>query len=133
MPLAFDVICNSEVFDAALFQTNVKYVNFKKTYADANLSNCGNNFMMATHPSASDATAGTYNNNVSCVNCDTEAYFNFMSPNPAWNGWFGGCGLFLCTGPENVLNVDFTGSLFKGTPSTAISHNDGIATNKCQL
>ncbi|KAL4508253.1 hypothetical protein ABPG72_003557 [Tetrahymena utriculariae] len=133
MPLAFDVICNSEAFDAALFQTNVKYVNFKKTYSDANLSNCGNNFMMATHPSASDATGGTYNTEVTCVNCDKEAYFNFMSPNPAWNGWNGGCGLFLCTGPENVLNVDFTGKLFNGTPSTAISHNDGIATNKCQL
>ena len=88
--------------------------------------------MMATHPSAADATAGTYNNNVTCEGCTEDSYFNFMSPNPNWNGWFGGCGLFLCTGPENVLNVDFTGSLFNGTPSTGISHNDGIKTAKCK-
>ncbi|KAL4508252.1 hypothetical protein ABPG72_003556 [Tetrahymena utriculariae] len=126
-PLSFDVICNSEVFDAALYQTNVKYVNFKKTYTDANFSKCSDNHMMVTHPSASDHTAGTYNNNVTCVNCSEEAYFNFMSPNPGWAGWFGGCGLFLCTGPDNVLNVDFTGSLFNGVPTTGISHNAGIA------
>lgn len=131
MPLAFDVICNSEVFDSSLYQTNVKYVRFRKTYSNANYSKCGNNHMMATHPSASDATAGTYNSGVTCEDCAQEAYFNFMSPNPAWNGWFGGCGLFLCTGPENVLNVDFTGDLFSGVPTTGISHNDGIA-NKQQ-
>ncbi|KAL4484526.1 hypothetical protein ABPG74_019703 [Tetrahymena malaccensis] len=131
MPLSFDVICNSEVFDASLYQVNVKYVNFKKTYSDANFKQCANNFMMVTHPSASDHTAGTYNQNVTCVNCSTEAYFNFMSPNPAWNGWFGGCGLFLCTGPDNVLNVDFTGSLFNNVPSTGISHNKGITNQNC--
>ncbi|EAR87205.2 IPT/TIG domain protein (macronuclear) [Tetrahymena thermophila SB210] len=131
MPLSFDVICNSEVFDASLYQVNVKYVNFKKTYNDANFKSCANNFMMVTHPSASDHTAGTYNQNVTCVNCSTEAYFNFMSPNPAWAGWFGGCGLFLCTGPDNVLNVDFTGSLFNNIPSSGISHNKGIANKNC--
>lgn len=36
--------------------------------------------MMATHPSASDATAGTYNIDVSCTNCDEEAFFLFRSP-----------------------------------------------------
>lgn len=54
-----------------------------------------------------------------------------MSPNNAWDGWFGGCGLFLCTAPENVLNVDQDGSLFEGVPTTAISHNSGIITSKC--
>ncbi|KAL4484574.1 hypothetical protein ABPG74_019751 [Tetrahymena malaccensis] len=130
-PLAFDVICTSAVFDSSLYQTNVKYVNFKKSYSDANLSNCSDNHMMATHPSASDHTAGTYNSNVTCVNCNVDAYFNFMSADPGWAGWFGGCGLFLCTGPENVLNVDFTGSLFNGIPTTGISHNSGIASKKC--
>lgn len=89
--------------------------------------------MMATQHSASDATAGTYNTGVTCVDCDISAYFNFMSPSPSWNGWFGGCGLFLCTGPENVLNADQTGSLFGGIKTSAISHNAGIANSKCKL
>lgn len=50
--------------------------------------------MMGTHPGASDATAGTYNINVTCQNCDPSAYFLFRSPNPSNLGWFGGCGLF---------------------------------------
>lgn len=85
---------------------------------------------MVTHPSASDATAGTYNNGVTCTDCDVSAYFQFMSPQSVWQGWFGGCGLFLCTAPENVLNVDQDGSLF-GSATTAVSHNDGIVTSGC--
>lgn len=87
--------------------------------------------MMVTHPSASDATAGTYNNAVTCVDCEESAYFQFMSPQSQWNGWFGGCGLFLCTGPDNVINIDQTGSLFGGVVTSAISHNSGIALPKC--
>lgn len=88
--------------------------------------------MMVTHYGASDATAGTYNNGVTCVDCEEEAYFLFLSSSPSWNGWFGGCGLFLCSGPENVLNIDFTGSLFNDSPTSSISHNYGIITDKCK-
>lgn len=88
--------------------------------------------MMVTQGGASDSTAATYNTNVTCVDCQEEAYFEFLSASPGWNGWFGGCGLFLCTGPENVLNVDLTGSLFGGKPTSSISHNSGIATSKCK-
>ena len=50
-------------------------------------------------------------NNVRCTNCDKEALFKFDKGLDEWIGWFGGCGNFLCTGPENVLVTDFTGGL----------------------
>ena len=40
-------------------------------------------------------------------------------------GWFNGCGEFLCTGRENILLIDFTGS-FLGKPSSVISMNELI-------
>ena len=48
--------------------------------------------MMAPHPGSSDNTAGTYNTNVTCKECDVTSYFFFHSPFIEWLGWFGGCG-----------------------------------------
>ena len=52
-----------------------------------------------------------------CTNCDTESYLTAPSPNPAFIGWFGGCGDIMCTGLVNYIVQDWTGTFFsqKGT------------------
>lgn len=62
-----------------------------------------------------------------CDNCEEDGYFFFRPPSDSWAGWFGGCGEFLCTGPDNVLMTDHDGTFFsEGTPMQAISHNSGL-------
>lgn len=78
--------------------------------------------MFKNHPTAADATSGTYLTDVSCEDCDFEALVYIMDPLEDWEGWFGGCGDFVCTGIENVLIQDLSGSLF-GDKTTVISNN----------
>jgi hypothetical protein len=67
-----------------------------------------------------------YNSN--CTNCDSNSYLTADTPNPAFLSWFGGCGDILCTGFQNYLVSDFTGSFF-GFTGTIIPNNSVIATN----
>ena len=64
-----------------------------------------------------------------CSNCDTSSYLKAPAPNPNFIGWFGGCGDILCTGFQNYLIQDHTGSFF-GSKGTIIANNSVIATNQ---
>lgn len=132
-PFVFDVICNSETYDSRLYVDDVVFENFRTKFT--NQPACGGGSAWATHPSASDMTAGHYLRNVDCFNCDHESKVLFRSPSKSWLGWFGGCGEFLCTAPDNVLLHDWTGR-FLGVdandatqtypPRQAIAHNEAI-------
>ena len=106
----FDVICNPETFDGRAYMYNMVFDSFKTTYPSNPV--CGNNKVFVTHPIASDMTAGHYLFGVNCTNCDADAKVYFRNPSPGWLGWFGGCGNFLCTGPNNVLIHDYNGTFF---------------------
>jgi hypothetical protein len=130
-PFVFDVICNSETFDSRLYVYDVVFENYRQKFTE--LPTCGGGHAWATHPSASDMTAGHYLWNVDCLNCDHESKINFRSPSKSWLGWFGGCGEFLCTGPDNVIVHDWTGRFLNGIVDDvtktyparqAIAHNE---------
>ena len=63
-----------------------------------------------------------------CSNCDSNSYLKAPANSPSHLGWFGGCGDILCTGFENYLVQDHTGTFF-GSKSTIIANNSVIATN----
>lgn len=86
---------------------------------------CGDNSAFVTQFKASDATAGHYLRGTKCTNCDKNALFKFLNPSDLWRGWFGGCGEMDCTGPKNVLAVDFDGT-FLGRKGSAISNTQYI-------
>jgi hypothetical protein len=44
-------------------------------------------------------------------------------------GWFGGCGDLLCTGKQNYLITDWSGTFF-GAPGTIIANNSVIGENE---
>lgn len=71
--------------------------------------------------------------NAYCIDCEIEGHFHFRNPSPGWAGWFGGCGEFLCTAPDNVMVTDHTGTYLKKStdteniPRQAMSHNYNVA------
>lgn len=56
----------------------------------------------------------------------------FTPPNPVFLGWGGGCGRILCTGKNNYLIHDHTGTLF-GSKSILLANNSEIGdkTDNC--
>ena len=64
----------------------------------------------------------------SCSNCQNNSYLLAQSPNPSHLGWFGGCGDILCTGFNNYLIQDHTGTFF-GQKATIIANNSVIGNN----
>lgn len=50
--------------------------------------------------------------NSTCNNCDFDSVSYFDPPIASHLGWFGGCGNILCTGRNNYLIQDHTGTLF---------------------
>ncbi len=80
------------------------------------------------HSSASDFTGSAYLTKSSCFNCDQQAWAYFEKPDPKWRGWFGGCGEFDCTGPNNYFIYDQDGS-FTGVKSQLIANNSVIGNN----
>ena len=52
----------------------------------------------------------------------------FTPPNPKNFGWSGGCGDMLCTGKNNYLIHDYTGT-FLGTKGILIANNSEIGDN----
>lgn len=124
-PMTFDVLCVPTSPRSSQFLRNVEYHNVFTNYSDPLIQDhCYFNSIFDTQPASSDATASHYLTNVFCTNCDKKAFATFREPNIKWRGWFGGCGDFDCTGPKNVLIVDFSGRLFS---NTAISRNEYIA------
>jgi hypothetical protein len=66
--------------------------------------------------------------NSTCVNCQQSAYAKFDVSLASHIGWAGGCGDILCTGMNNYLIHDHTGTLFpfKGV---LIANNSDIGDN----
>lgn len=60
--------------------------------------------------------------NVVCKNCSVDALARFTPPDPSQLTWFGGCGDILCTGKNNYVITDYTGTLL-GFPGTLIANN----------
>lgn len=77
------------------------------------------------HNLASDGVGSAYLTNTKCLNCDKESWGYFDPPNPAWLGWFGGCGELQCTGPNNYIIYDKDGN-FTGKKSQILANNSMI-------
>lgn len=126
-PLGYDVLCvPTSTFQSAFVRNNL-FHNFKQSYGTG-FESCQNsrNVVLRNHGSASDATAAHYLRNTTCESCDAQSLIFIEDPKPNWQGWFGGCGDFNCTGLRNVLVQDVDGSFF-GSPVSAISMNTHIA------
>jgi hypothetical protein len=116
------------VFDSKSFLVNNTFDNFRQSYTGA-ISGCGSNFAFKTHASAHDIVGGVNLYTSTCSNCDRDSFVYCDPPNPAHLGWFGGCGDILCTGKQNYLVSDFTGTFF-GVNGTIIPNNSVIAANE---
>lgn len=86
------------------------------------MTQCQNNVIFKPHDAASDMTGSHHLTNVSCNNCQLTAMAYFTPPNPAFLGWSGGCGTILCTGKNNYIIHDHTGTLL-GSKSILLSNN----------
>jgi hypothetical protein len=82
--------------------------------------------MFAPHTGGFDMVGGANLFTSKCTNCDTNSYLTAPAPNPAFLGWFGGCGDIVCTGFQNYLVQDHDGSVF-GFKGTVIANNSVIA------
>ena len=126
----FDVICRAPVFDSKSFLTNVVFDNFKQNYSSGTVSsnvndNCGRNFVFKPHPIGFDMVGSINLYTSNCTNCDSNSYLSADKPNKAFLGWFGGCGDIVCTGFENYLVNDWTGTFF-GTTGSIIPNVDNV-------
>ncbi len=77
------------------------------------------------HDAASDGVASVYMTKSLCLNCQNTTWAYFEKPNPAWQGWFGGCGQLDCTGPNNYFIYDQDGNV-TGSPSQILANNSMI-------
>lgn len=124
----FDTICRQEAFDSKAFLINVTFDNYRVTYT-GNLTSCANNLVFMPHPLAHDLTGSHYLTQTYCTNCEQNAWAYFSPPDPGQLGWFGGCGLLLCTGFNNYIIQDHDGS-FMGSPGTIVANNSWIGDNE---
>jgi hypothetical protein len=90
---------------------------------------CSSNFVFHQHNLAHDSTGDHNLYNVQCQNCDTHSYLLAMNPDPAFLGWFGGCGDIVCTGVSNYLIHDFNGT-FLPSKGVLIPSNTVIGNNE---
>lgn len=125
----FDVVCKQPVYDSKSFLVNVTFDNYRQTYSTPIDSVCGSNFALRPHSSAFDQAGSANLFTSKCTNCDTSSYLFAPAPNPAFVGWFGGCGDIMCTGFQNYLVQDFDGG-FLGSKATIIPNNSIIAANE---
>jgi len=107
----YDVICRTETFDAKAFLRDIKFKNYRETYGESALSQCGNNYLFRPHPIASDMSGSHHFWSSTCDNCTMESMAIFDAPKQSELGWFGGCGDIVCTGKRNYLIEDHDGSL----------------------
>ena len=123
----YDVICKQETFDSKAFLQNVIFENYNLEYGE--LSQCSNNVVFKSHPTASDSTGSHHLLNTTCNNCSLNAYGYFDPPDENDLGWEGGCGKILCTGKNNYLIHDYNGTFFS-EPGIIIANNSVIGDNE---
>lgn len=108
----FDGLCKEEVLDSKAFLHNVAFENYKRSYSEAALGSCSNNILFRANSNAPDLIGSAYLWDSSCTNCDFDSMGYFDSPKTSELTWFGGCGDMLCTGRNNYIIEDHTGTLF---------------------
>ena len=99
----YDGLCRQEVLDSKAYFYNVVFDHYRTTYTEPALSACANNVIFRANPGGMDLVGSAYLTNTSCTNCDFSATAYFDAPTPSELGWFGGCGLILCTGRNNYI------------------------------
>jgi hypothetical protein len=113
----FDGLCKEEVLDSKSYFYNVTFDYYKRTYAEPALSACSNNILFRPNGNAPDLIGSAYLWNSSCATCDFGSMAYFDAPKASELGWFGGCGDMLCTGRNNYIIEDYSGTLF---PSSGV-------------
>lgn len=94
-PADFVVICTETVFESRAYLRNIKYVNYRLSYANHSVAawqKCRNNKVFYPFGESSDASATQILIDTECVGCEEDALVEFTPPNPGWVGWEGGCG-----------------------------------------
>ena len=124
----YDGLCREEVLDSKAYFYNVVFDHYRTTYTEPALSACANNVIFRANPGGMDLVGSAYLTNTSCTNCDFSATAYFDAPNPSELGWFGGCGLILCTGRNNYIIEDQTGTLFPSS-GVLLANNSWIGSN----
>lgn len=80
----YDEILNIQEVGAAhggLYIDQSEFYNFKQLYTPyASSGLCLGSYALASNPTASDSTAGTYITMTGCTNCDTDSYVKFADP-----------------------------------------------------
>jgi len=122
----FDVVCKEESIDGKAFIYNTEFNNFRQSYPT--LPQCSNNVIFRPHGGASDITGSHHLFDSNCTDCQLEAYAHFDSPNQGDLGWFGGCGDILCTGMNNYLIHDHSGT-FLPQKGVLLANNSWIGNN----
>lgn len=124
----FDVICRSETFDNKAFFYNVTFENFNQIYSEPALIQCNNNIIFRPHPIDVDLIGTHHLWNSQCNNCSIDAYAYFDPPKASELGWAGGCGSLLCTGRNNYMIHDHSGT-FLPTKGILIANNTNISSS----
>ena len=118
-------------FDSKAFITDVKFKNFNYHYSEAELSECGQNFMFRPPKTASELIASHHLQNVSCINCSSNSYIYFDEPSQEYVGQEKECGQIPCSGKLNYFIKDHDGTLL-GQEGSLIPENEiGNYTENC--
>ena len=104
------------------------FANYRTTYSESALETCGNNYLFRPNGNAPDLVGSAYIWTTVCDSCDSDAIGRFDAPLKSEIGWFGGCGNFLCTGRNNYILEDYSGTLF-GTSGVILANNSWIGDN----
>ena len=124
----FDVVCKQPVYDSKSFLVNVTFDSFRQSYTGFS-GLCSSNFIFTPNRGGFDQVGNANLFTSKCVNCDTDSYLTAPVPSESFLGWFGGCGDMVCTGFQNYLIQDWTGTVF-GFTGTIIPNNSVIAANE---
>jgi hypothetical protein len=122
----FDVVCKEESIDGKVFIYNTEFNNFKQTYAT--LSQCSENVIFKPHTGGSDFVGSHHLFDSNCTDCEMKAYAYFTKPPENQIGWFGGCGDIVCTGFNNYVISDRTGT-FLPQKGVLLANNSWIGDN----
>ena len=107
---SFDVVCKDETLDAKAFLYNIEFSYFKNVYTNANLTQCSSNRVFVPHSGATDLTGSHHLFNTTCTDCEMNGFALFTASKEKNLGWFGGCGVMLCTGFNNYIIHDHDGT-----------------------
>lgn len=124
---SFDRIDSLAALDSKAFFVNVTFDNFRQNYTG--LSQCGGNYVFKPHPDAYEEIGSSHLFNTSCIGCEPTAWAYFTPPPLISQSESLGCGNFACTGRNNYIIEDHSGS-FMGFNGTLIPNNSWVGGNE---